>query len=331
MDQTEIVKLAYHLILGRAPGPSEDEHVKRISQNIDIDLLRKRFFSSKEYRYNDLMTRLLPELYSIEEEENRYNADKFESFMSSLDLENKVREIISHRTDAYSRFHAKRFFDQIRALSSIRTKYFGHLQKVRVLEVGPASVSRMYEKVIDGLEFYTAGIPPDKGDLATIHELYGSEAHYFVNLEDADISGLYPALIAQPFHIIIMCEVVEHVRASPKELLSDLFRILTPDGAILLSTPNARSEDRMRKYLLGELPQEVYEKSSRGRYSDYHMHVREFTMMELKSAIVSAGGQIDFAGISDYFSTPTSGAPREQYVSARDQLSFLISKAGVVR
>jgi len=189
----------------------------------------------------------------------------------------------------------------------------------------------MYEQVIDGLEFYTAGIPPDRGDLATIHQLYGSKAHYFVNLEDSDISESHPALIAQPFHIILICEVVEHVRASPKELLSDLFRILTPDGVILLSTPNARSEDRMGKYLRGELPQETYEKSSRRRYSDYHMHVREFTIMELRSAVASAGGQIDFSGIFDYFSTPTSGSPRESYVSARDQLSFLISKAGVAR
>jgi SAM-dependent methyltransferase len=331
MDQTEIVRLAYRLILGRSPGPSEEEHIKNISQITDLQLLRHRFLESKEYRFLDLMTRFLPELYSFEEETNRIDTNKFEEFMNSPDLELHVCNIISQREDDYSRFHSRRFLDQIRALASVRTKYFRHNQQIRVLEVGPATVSSMYNHVIDGLDFYTAGIPPDKGDLESIHHLYGSKAHYFVNLEESEIADLHPTLIDQPFHVILLCEVVEHVRAMPKELLSDLFRILTPDGTILLSTPNARSEDRMWKYLGGELPQEMYERFSRKRYSDYHMHVREFTISEIKNSVISAGGQVDYCGIFDYFTTTTIGSARERFVSARDQLSFLISKAGVIR
>jgi len=94
------------------------------------------------------------------------------------------------------------------------------------------------------------------------------------------------------FDFIICTEIIEHIKDQESSLISDLEafnysgvlnmlsefrRILTPNGKLLITTPNACSYLTLGKWLHGEL-----------LYMDPH-HVREFTPYELERVAADCG------------------------------------------
>lgn len=89
------------------------------------------------------------------------------------------------------------------------------------------------------------------------------------------------------FRWVQLREVIEHVdRGSGAALLSDLRRVLAPEGTLLLTTPNrlkyAAPSRRMQRAIAGLL----------GR-SDDPAHVHEYWPWELRRAVSEAGFRID--------------------------------------
>lgn len=82
------------------------------------------------------------------------------------------------------------------------------------------------------------------------------------------------------FDGVIFTEVLEHLVYNPKTLIREIFRILRPNGEVVVSTPNvARIENRI-KALIGW---NVYPRSEEFYFSDlYKRHNREYTLREVE-------------------------------------------------
>src|ERR1019366_7324430 len=111
------------------------------------------------------------------------------------------------------------------------------------------SVSAMYADGIEGLRLYTTDHPRRSGENAN----FGSRDFYPADLETEELSVRYPELIGK-FHVIIFCEVLEHLKLSPNEILRDFKRLLAPGGMIYLTTPNGMASGVFLGYFEGRSP-----------------------------------------------------------------------------
>lgn len=90
------------------------------------------------------------------------------------------------------------------------------------------------------------------------------------------------------FDLVVCTEVLEHLPQSPLNALRQIHRVLTPQGRLLLTTPNiARSINRL-KLLLGKNVSypltHLLENDGEGT-NIYHRHNREYTLKELSTIV----------------------------------------------
>ena len=99
------------------------------------------------------------------------------------------------------------------------------------------------------------------------------------------------------FDVILFSEVFEHLRLDPLFTLSELRRVLRPDGVLLLTTPNLRSLRgilrltlRGKAWAVGADPYEAY---MRLKTHGFMGHVREYTAWEMRAMLEPCGFTID--------------------------------------
>ena len=113
----------------------------------------------------------------------------------------------------------------------------------------------------------------------------------------------------ESFDVVIFNEIFEHLRINPIFTLSQVRRVLNPNGTLMLSSPNLRSLEGIRNFLLRN---KAYSCCS-DQYTEYqklerlgHMgHVREYTHREVSDFLTKCGFQIThliFRG--EYYTTP---------------------------
>lgn len=259
------------------------------------------------------------------------NAARTEELRQFLDTApqpvEKIRSLIAEAsaTDGYAAFHAARFVDQVRALAALRCR--AGEGTFRVLDIGVAPVTPLYAKLIDDIELQTSGLrwPTPAEDIA---RKFGSMAHHYIDLEEESFAERWPDLGGR-FDAVLFCEVIEHVRASPQEMVADLIWLLRPGGHAVISTPNAFSREWVSRLLTGRKTDTVYTRAERHAHTGRHSHVREYTPLELREAIAAAGGETVHEGLFDWYGDP-SNHPLQQ-VSARQAMMFVVrqkSEAG---
>jgi 2-polyprenyl-6-hydroxyphenyl methylase/3-demethylubiquinone-9 3-methyltransferase len=114
------------------------------------------------------------------------------------------------------------------------------------------------------------------------------------------------------FDLILMTEVIEHLTANPVVYLSEIKRVLKPNGYLLITTPNAVHLKNRMKVLFGKSASFPVEQLSETKSNDdsiYYRHNREFTLWELEKIVQMAGFKIQK---SDYFSAYTPGRKRRK-------------------
>jgi 2-polyprenyl-3-methyl-5-hydroxy-6-metoxy-1,4-benzoquinol methylase len=52
------------------------------------------------------------------------------------------------------------------------------------------------------------------------------------------------------FDVILFCEVIEHLIENPIFALNNLYRVLKPNGTLILTTPNVFRYDNLKKFIL---------------------------------------------------------------------------------
>ncbi len=98
----------------------------------------------------------------------------------------------------------------------------------------------------------------------------------------------------ESFDIVILSEVLEHLRMSPLRVLGELYRILKPNGYLVLTTPNIARLNNIAMLMLGRNIMEPFPDNDEGmnHITDLIMHIREYTMSELSTSMEQAGFRI---------------------------------------
>ena len=82
------------------------------------------------------------------------------------------------------------------------------------------------------------------------------------------------------FDSVIFSEVLEHLYESPIQILQELYRILKPNGVLILTTPNVMKLENKIKFFLNI---NIYQDIERFCYNPrYCLHFREYTEKDLK-------------------------------------------------
>lgn len=143
----------------------------------------------------------------------------------------------------------------------------------RVLEVGCGSGYVSRHLVERGNQ--VVGIDIDPEAVAAARQVL-DEVHC-CDLDVVDASSL----VRGPFDVIILADVLEHVR-HPDRVLADLLGLLTDDGRVLLSIPNVAHVDVRLMLLLGE-----WRYQPLGLLDDSHL--RWFTRRSVSELLCTAG------------------------------------------
>jgi len=327
----DAVRLAYQLLLGREP--ESDEILLQQSNFANIYDLRNRFMVGDEFQNLQRFNRMAELMYAHGEAAFKTDTQRFDAFLTlEPELEAKIRDIIRAdmagpdpvRTE-YVAFHTQRFFDQIRAVVAIRRKLLRNLPRPRILEVGASPVTGMYAKALDDIDLYTADLPAGEPP-AEIAAKFGSLAHYYINLDTDALTERYPQLVEEPFHIVLFCEVIEHVLASPEEMIADLLKLVAPGGVLIVTTPNAMSARRLSDIAIGRKGDSVYRRNARELHQHHHIHVREYTLKELRDACMACGAKVLLQAVKNYYSDPARDFVATKYVSAGEVQIALVTR-----
>lgn len=90
--------------------------------------------------------------------------------------------------------------------------------------------------------------------------------------------------------LVVMCEVLEHLRVDPGHALAEAARVLRPGGTLFLQTPNAYSAGNIARFVSGRglFPPAPDEFAKLARVG--HMgHIREYTRREVVDFVQRAG------------------------------------------
>ena len=98
------------------------------------------------------------------------------------------------------------------------------------------------------------------------------------------------------FDLVIFSEVLEHLYESPIQILKELYRILKPEGALILTTPNVMKLENKIKYFFHI---NIYQDIERYCYNPrFSLHFREYTEKDLKVLLTQF---LDFKNLKFYY------------------------------
>ena len=98
------------------------------------------------------------------------------------------------------------------------------------------------------------------------------------------------------FDVVMACEIIEHLAMNPVRTLAEIHRVLRPNGAVVITTPNCLSLSRLDGFLEG-----------RGEMVDHYVpafgygarHNREYRPHELRELLEATGFVIDEMAVRD--------------------------------
>src|SRR5262249_11742939 len=91
------------------------------------------------------------------------------------------------------------------------------------------------------------------------------------------------------FHVVICCELIEHLQSDPMHMLWECNRVLEPDGWLLLTTPNIASCSAIEGLLVGCAP---YLLAQYNVSETVDQHNREYAPYEIGVALAAAGFEV---------------------------------------
>jgi Methyltransferase domain len=157
------------------------------------------------------------------------------------------------------------------------------------------------------------------------HMAFSPETKFYpVNLETEQLPVKFPELKGK-FNLIFFCEVLEHLRVTPTEILTDLKELLSPNGLIYISTPNGMRPGVFLSYFQGRSPVVQYSRQFKRRHDEGFVHVREHTIRELIEGLNAAGLKVRARAFKEYFQPEALWHTR--FVSAGSIISVLAERA----
>ncbi len=203
----------------------------------------------------------------------------------------------------YAAVHRWRFAETAHVLA---TMLQGHPDwpACRVLEIGSSITPLLYHRLFPQLLLESLDIvehPNLTGIVA---------AHHRLDLEQIDLRG-EAVLPTTGLHMVLFCEVLEHMLVNPANMFRLLARSLAVGGVLFVTTPNFYRLHVRQRIAAGQNPQPLYPADYGPEHRFFH-HQREYTMQELLDAARSAGLSAEAAWYSDCWDTDTPDLPTEE-------------------
>lgn len=175
-------------------------------------------------------------------------------------------------------------------------------------------------------------------DVKTVTSSKGETFRCEIDLFDAE-KDRYP-YPDENFATVVCCELLEHLSSDPMHLMSEVNRILRPEGHLVLSTPNISALRSVAAVLLGNHPG-LYQQFIRPRQGAADpRHAREYTPSEMRRMFESAGFAVESMETGPYgLETPSGYEWAEQLLRERglslefrgDTIHVVGRKTGPVR
>ena len=176
-------------------------------------------------------------------------------------------------------------------------------QGARILELG-ANPYFITELLLDrGLDdtcanFFGPEMAGVSDSVQTVTKNDGSQREYRFAHFDVE-SETFP-YADDSFDLVLCCEILEHLPVDPIHMLVEIHRVLhKPDGALVLTTPNAVRLQNLANILNGA---NVYESLS--GYGVHGRHNREYTPAELGTLLASTGFEPEAVHAIDVHGVP---------------------------
>jgi trans-aconitate methyltransferase len=185
----------------------------------------------------------------------------------------------------YLQYHRRRYEYLMDHVGRLLEGFTG---RARVLDIGMSHQTLLLRALHPEAELETLGYYDHR--FPRMEEV----RHTDYDLNDAADEARWPEM--EPYDLIVLAEVIEHLYAPPTRVLRMLRRLLRPGGALLIQTPNAVNLRRRLALLRGHSPFEMIRDDMRnpGHYCEYTVE----NLMELARA---AGLETGEYAVRNYF------------------------------
>lgn len=224
------------------------------------------------------------------------------------DIREVLQELIP-ADDDYHVVHRRRFARTLQVL--IEENPQGVLLEIGTSGVLPAALSRL----VPDLDVEVTNFDPEMPKKHDYTDRFGNEHRAArVDLEFDKLPHKDGSL-----DWVVCCEVLEHMEIDPMFMLSEVNRVLKPEGRLLLTTPNVVSSTGLHKMLLGLEP---YLFMQYHRTREYHRHNYEYSIHTLFQVLKAAG----FSG--SLWTEDTFEDGRPSTVEALHRAGFAVQHTG---
>lgn len=158
-----------------------------------------------------------------------------------------------------------------------------------MLDVGPNVQTVLLRRahphaVIDTLGFAHPATPPR-----------GGAAHVSFDL-NALLEGGWRPRLRPRYDVIVVAEVIEHLRTPARDVLAFLAESLRDDGTLVLQTPNGAALHKRLRLLAGRSPVEPPRSSP-----ENPGHLHEYTLAELRNSVEDARLRVHGLEVANIF------------------------------
>ncbi len=163
-----------------------------------------------------------------------------------------------------------------------------HLRAGRILQLGaaPFVLTQCLRQVCSGpltLASYH-GTTERRGEQVLRNHRTGEQIRLTFDLFDVETEDFpYPDA---SFDVVVFSEIIEHLTTNPVRALSEMHRVLGPDGVLVVTTPNGLSLSRLEHLLQGS--RDMVDRYSPG-FGPAARHNREYYPEELRQLLESTG------------------------------------------
>lgn len=206
-------------------------------------------------------------------------------------LEKVVSELpLSPEERGYARMNLRRYRVALRIVAALldrRRAELGPAAELNLLDVGPHLLTELFAYSL-GIPVNTAGVDFRVPGLAVRPHL-----HLEIDLNEAHDWAGWRGFVQHD--VVYMGEILEHLHASPRQVLGCVSRWVKEGGFLVVQTPNAVALSRRLVLLMGKNPYEMIRDGSNPG------HFREYTLHELKE--IGEFWQLEFvaARFENYF------------------------------
>ncbi len=195
--------------------------------------------------------------------------------MKTTQLLQRIKEnIIVEDEKEYFDIHVIRYLETIKIINNLKLP-----QSSKILDIGcypPHLYNYLRE---NGHEVW---------GVSSIHEPISDPQIKILDIEHSKLP-----FDSNKFDLVVFSEVIEHLTTHPGKILSEIRRILKPDGYLLITTPNVLRTQNLIKMIISK---NIYFDISQLNGNPNHRHNREYTLAEISDLLKVIGLSIYNSG-----------------------------------